>query len=132
MKIHTSTMYIIGILIILLIAGMFLLKNTSTKDLRQTSETTTATATLEMQKVVIGVKNYNYYPNTISIKSGQPVSLSLDSSVSGCLRDFTIRSIGVSKFLKTPQDTVEFTIAKPGTHTFACSMGMGTGTLIVT
>ena len=33
--------------------------------------------------------------------------------------------------LQTPTDYVEFTPTKKGTFGFACSMGMGTGTLIV-
>ncbi len=84
-----------------------------------------------VQKVVIGVRNYNYYPNTITVKVGQPVSISLDESVSGCLRDFTIRDFGIREYLRTPQDTIEFTPDKKGTFTFACSMGMGRGRLIV-
>ena len=85
----------------------------------------------EVQKVIIGMKNFNYYPNTITVKVGKPVSISLDSSVGGCFRDFTIRELGIRKYLKTTQDTIEFMPTKPGTYQFACSMGMGVGTLIV-
>ena len=85
----------------------------------------------EAQKVVIGMKNYNYYPNTIKVKAGQPVSITLDESVYGCFRSFTIKDFGVNKYLRTPQDTAEFTPTKKGKYRFACSMGMGTGTLIV-
>ncbi|HLC78235.1 MAG TPA: cupredoxin domain-containing protein [Candidatus Nanoarchaeia archaeon] len=85
----------------------------------------------EVQKIVLSTKDYNYYPNTIKVKANQPVSISLDSSVSGCLRSFTIRDLGLVKYLKTPQDTLDFTPSKPGTYKFSCSMGMGTGTLIV-
>ena len=85
----------------------------------------------DFQKIVLGVKNLNYYPNTINVAYGKPVKIYLDSSVSGCLRSFTIRDFGVAKYLKTPNDYVEFTPNKKGTFRFACSMGMGTGTLIV-
>lgn len=83
------------------------------------------------QKIVLGMKNYNYYPNTLTVKSGQPVRIYLDASVAGCYRSFTIRDFGIAKNLPTPNDYVEFTPTKKGTFGFACSMGMGTGTLIV-
>ena len=44
---------------------------------------------------------------------------------------FTIRQLGLAKRLTTPSDTLDFTPTQKGTFRFACSMGMGTGTLIV-
>ena len=85
----------------------------------------------EVQKIVISEKNLNYYPNTIKVKAGQPVSISLDSSVQGCLRSFTIRDFGLQKYLRTPQETLDFTPTQKGTFNFACSMGMGFGKLVV-
>ena len=83
------------------------------------------------QKVVLSMQDYNYYPNTITVKAGQPVRIYLDSSVQGCYRGFTIRSFGIAKYLATPDDYVEFTPTQKGTFQFACSMGMGRGTLVV-
>jgi plastocyanin domain-containing protein len=77
------------------------------------------------------MKNYNYYPQTVKVKVNETVRIYLDSSVSGCYRAFTIRDLGVSKYISTPNDYVEFTPIKTGTFRFACTMGMGTGTLIV-
>jgi plastocyanin domain-containing protein len=85
----------------------------------------------EYQKIVIGMKNYNYYPNTITVNAGKAVRIYLDGSVGGCFRDFTIREFGIQEYLITPEDYVEFTPDKRGTYTFACSMGMGSGKLIV-
>lgn len=82
-------------------------------------------------EIVLGMKNFNYYPNTIKIKANIPVEISLDNTVQGCYRDFTIRALGIEKYLRTPQDTLTFTPTKSGTFTFACSMNMGTGKLIV-
>ena len=85
----------------------------------------------EIQHVVVGMQNLNYYPNTITVKAGKPVSITLDSSVTGCLRSFHIRDLGVSAVARTPDQTIDFTPMKKGTFMFACSMGMGRGTLIV-
>jgi plastocyanin domain-containing protein len=126
-KIKKSTFYILGIIVLMLIAGFFFLKS---GDPPITGNVVSGNANGDFQKVVISMKNYNYYPNTIKVKAGSPVSISLDESVYGCFRDFTIREFGVREYLKTPQDTVEFTPTKKGTYTFACSMGMGTGILI--
>ena len=87
--------------------------------------------TVDVQNVVLGIKNYNYYPNTINVKVGMPVRISLDNSVVGCYRSFTIKELGIAKNLQTPNDYVEFVPEKKGTYRFACSMGMGHGTLIV-
>ena len=85
----------------------------------------------EFQEVVLGVKNLNYYPNTVTVQEGKPVRIYLDNTVSGCLRSFTIPEFGVAKYLPTPSDYVEFIPNKKGKFGFACSMGMGTGTIIV-
>ena len=84
-----------------------------------------------VQKVVLSMQNRNYYPNTITVKENQPVRIYLDQSVVGCYRGFTIKDFGIAKYLKTPDDYIEFTPNKKGSFRFACSMGMGTGTLIV-
>jgi aspartate/methionine/tyrosine aminotransferase len=56
-----------------------------------------------VQKVVLSMKNYNYYPNTVTVNAGTPVRIYLDESVGGCYRDFTIRSFGV-RSLASPND----------------------------
>ena len=85
----------------------------------------------EIQEITLSMKNGNYYPNTIKVKVNQPVRIYLDNSVGGCYRSFTIRSLGVNKYLQSPKDYVEFTPTEKGTFGFACSMNMGRGTLIV-
>ena len=85
----------------------------------------------EIQKVTLSMKDLNYYPNEIRVKVNLPVSLSLDSSVDGCLRDIVIKDFGVAKNLKTPSDTLVFTPTKKGAFTFACSMGMAYGKIVV-
>lgn len=85
----------------------------------------------DAQKIVLSMKNFNYYPNTIYAKAGQPVSISLDNSVGGCYRSIVISALGLRKTFKSSSDTLDFTPKEKGTYKFACSMGMGAGTLIV-
>jgi plastocyanin domain-containing protein len=84
-----------------------------------------------IQEITLSIKNHNYYPQTVKVKLNETVRIYLDASVTGCYRGFTLRDFGVSKYLPTLNDYVEFTPTKKGTFQFACSMGMGTGTLIV-
>lgn len=131
MEIKKSTIYIGMILLALVLGGFFFF--------REGSSTVNGNVVFEggqalqgeVQNVVIGEKNLNYYPNEIKVKAGQPVSITLDSSVAGCLRSFNIKDLGVSKYAKTPSDTIDFTPTKKGTFRFACSMGMGYGKIIV-
>src|SRR3989338_10973501 len=121
--------YIACIFILIALAGFLLLKGEVSKN--TVTEVQGNTLQGEVQKVVLGTKDYNYYPNTIKVQSGKPVSITLDKSVTGCLRSFTIKDLGVSKYARTPSETIDFTPTQKGTFRFACSMGMGYGTIIV-
>ena len=127
-EIKKSNLYLIGI-IVLIIFGIYFISDTKGDSV--TGNAVVNNVNAEVQKVIIGMKDFNYYPNTIKVKANKPVSISLDKSVYGCFRSFTIRDFGITKYLKTPSDTIVFTPTKKGTFRFACSMGMGTGTLIV-
>ncbi len=85
----------------------------------------------DAQKITLSTKNYNYYPNTITVKNGKPVELTLDSSVQGCLRSFNIKDLGVRGYSQSPSQTIDFTPTQKGTFRFTCSMGMGYGNIIV-
>jgi len=133
LKIKKSSLYMVGIIILISFFGYFILGSSDDGVIAGsiTGNIVAVNSNKGVQKVVLGLKDFNYYPNTIKVKAGKPVSISLDKSVYGCLRDFTIRDFGIRKYLKTPSDTIEFTPTKPGVYRFSCSMGMGTGTLIV-
>ena len=120
---------ILGIAIIILIAGgIFLFFN---KEVVVSKNPSNSDNSQNVQNVVMSIKNYNYYPQVIKVKADHPVRISLDSSVSGCLRSFTIPALGIAKNLPTPKDIIEFTPKEKGTYKFQCSMGMGYGTIIV-
>lgn len=119
--------YLVGIVALLFLFGIMMIVPGS-KDGNSVSNVENKNG---IQEVTLSLKNYNYYPNEVRVQSGVPVRIYLDSKVIGCLRDFTIRDFGIHKYLKTSEDYVEFTPTEPGRYTFACSMGMGTGVLIV-
>ncbi|PJC45335.1 hypothetical protein CO037_01950 [Candidatus Pacearchaeota archaeon CG_4_9_14_0_2_um_filter_30_8] len=126
-----SNKLMIFVLVVLVIAGAwFFIGNSGTVN-ADVVVNGGASNSGDFQKVTLSMKNYNYYPNTVTVNVNQPVRIYLDSSVGGCYRSFTIRDFGVAKYLSTPTDYVEFTPNKKGSFRFACSMGMGTGTLIV-
>lgn len=85
----------------------------------------------ESQTVVLSQKGLNY--KDVSAEAGKKISVSLDSSVKGCLRSivFNINGKKYSKYLKTPQDVLELPSLKKGSYPFSCTMGMGFGNLII-
>ena len=117
---------IFGIVLLVGIVGAFVYTNNNSN-----AGVNSSGGSGDLQEVTIGIKNYNYYPNTITVKVNQQVRIRLDSSVVGCYRSFNIAQLGLSKYLATPNDYLEFTPTERGTYTFTCSMGMGRGTLIV-
>lgn len=128
-KIRKSSFYIIGILLLAVIAGIFFLSGSKVN-----ADSNVFTASVDndgVQKVSLGFKNYNYYPNTIKVKNGVPFEITLDESISGCYRSLVIRDFGVSAISRSPSEKITFTPNRKGVFRFSCSMGMGTGTLIV-
>ena len=128
MELKKSTVKLLGVLVLLVVAGAFMFGGF------ESSVAGTGNVVVnngEFQEVVLGMKDFNYYPNTFEVEAGKTVRLSMDETSFGCFRDFTIREFNVRKYLQTPSDYVEFVPDKPGTYTFACSMGMGYGKMIV-
>ncbi len=125
-----NTTAIFLIVIMLLGAGSFVFSSISPGSASVTGEAVNIQKG-ELQKVTLSMKELNYYPQTIKVKAGKPVELTLDGSVKGCLRSFTSRELGISKYARTPDEKIIFTPTKKGIFAFSCSMGMGSGKLIV-
>jgi plastocyanin domain-containing protein len=126
------------IIIVIVVAGGSLLVWRMNGSARKTDTSRTATslgaATVEgVQEVTINVESTRYTPSTVSVKLGQKVKLNLvTKNTGGCIRSFTIPSLGINKSLPTTGTTsVEFVPTKKGAIPFACSMGMYTGTINV-
>lgn len=117
---------ILGITLIALVAlGLFFYSSF------QNPVQTTEVSSGDVQKITLGMKSANYYPNTITVNANQPVEVTLDDSVGGCFRSFTITELGVRGLSRSPSEKITFTPTKKGTFTFACSMGMGYGKIVV-
>ena len=95
------------------------------------SATGNAVATGDTQEIIISMQNWEYSPDVIRVKVGTTVSLGLDRNVQGCFRDLVLPELGLKKYLATPNDRLVFIPTKKGRYTFACSMNMGSGTIIV-
>lgn len=128
MQIKKSTLWMIAIVILIAVGSYFVFAGRG-NGINEVA--TNNVGNSDTQKVSIGMKNSNYYPQIITVKQGIPVEITLDSSITGCFRSFVIRDFGVNKYSKNPGEKIVFTPDRKGTFRFACSMGMGTGTLIV-
>ncbi len=85
------------------------------------------------QKVTIEIQNSGYSPRNIEVKAGVPVELTLHTNnVYSCATSFVMKAFDIKAQLgPIDQKTFSFTPEKKGEYTFACSMGMYTGTLKV-
>jgi plastocyanin domain-containing protein len=74
-----------------------------------------------------------YSPAIVEVRTGRPVRLSFDRRDTGsCTEEVVLPDFGIRRFLPSGQTTtVEFTPEHPGSHEFACGMGMVRGTLRV-
>ena len=124
---NTNILGIIAFIVIVVGSIIFLNSNSNAEN----NNGNVIVSDKDAQKITLGIKNYNYYPNTIEVEAGKPVEITLDNSVGGCYRSFNIKDLGISQNSRSPSDKVIFTPTKPGTYAFACSMGMGYGKLIV-
>ena len=76
---------------------------------------------VKQDESIIQLKGLTIKKNTLYKVTGRP---DLDAPK-------VLVELGISKYLGTPNDYIEFTPTEKGTFRFACSMGMGTGTLVV-
>lgn len=100
----------------------------ATKDLPSTQNISTDDG------ATITITDAGYYPNTLTVKHGDKVTLKLiNNGAQGCTQAFTIPQLNVQKVVPTgSSDSVTFTAPdKPTELAFMCSMGMYRGTIKV-
>lgn len=73
---------------------------------------------------------YELEPSTVQV--GVPVKLVGDlDTLYGCSKAVRIPALGIQKYLREGDNSIEFTPEKTGTYTITCSMGMYRGSLVV-
>ena len=88
--------------------------------------------TADMQVRHLSWGTLNYYPETLTVKSGKKVQIVGDTKrLSGCFRTLNIGSLDVSGQFTEQNNKIEFMPSDPGEYDFTCAMGMGKGKLIV-
>jgi plastocyanin domain-containing protein len=85
-----------------------------------------------LQRARIEVDN-GYSPAVVRVRAGRRVRLEFHRrDRSSCTEEVVIPDFTIRTFLPTGRTTaVEFTPSAPGTHEFACGMGMVRGKIIV-
>lgn len=74
-----------------------------------------------------------YSPDQLSVPAGSKVRFIVDATNAvGCMKYFTIPSVGVNAQLKKGDNIFEFTAPKKGSIAFSCSMNMGRGVIRIT
>lgn len=86
-----------------------------------------------VQTLDINVYSTRYSPNYLVVKRDMPVQIRLITNKTfGCSRAFVIPKLGVQRMLpETGETLIDLPAQKPGTIFFSCSMGMYTGTILV-
>ena len=84
------------------------------------------------QVIQLSYKNGDYYPQKIGLKQNIPTKIIVDmNSVKGCLTNVRVPKFKVSETATINDNVIEFIPTEKGEFPFMCSMGMGTGTIVV-
>jgi plastocyanin len=83
-----------------------------------------------VQKITVDGSKGAYDPNTIELKAGVPAEITF-SNAGGCDGIVQSQGLGFSVDFTGGPQTVKLPALQPGTYTFACSMNMVTGTIVV-
>jgi hypothetical protein len=83
-----------------------------------------------VQKISVDVSKGYYDPGVIQLKAGVPAEITF-SQASGCTGSVQSQQLGFSEDLSSGPKTVKLGALKPGQYSFACGMGMVTGSITV-
>ena len=130
---------IIGLIIVALVMAFFYFNpvnfndyNTDSFDNGKNEDIVYAEQKDGEQVIELSVKNGNYYPQVIGLKQNIPAKIIVDmDSVKGCLTSIRVPKFKVSENVNINDNVIEFIPSEKGSFPFMCSMGMGTGTIIV-
>ncbi len=113
--------------------------NIKSNNLAATTTTTTATTnnvqtskTGNVQNVKLALVDFSYQLTPNKLIKGVPVRIEVDAStLAGCMKTVVIKDFGVTKYITSSDNIIEFTPDKTGTFWITCSMGMGPGSFEV-
>jgi len=127
MKIKKNTIWMFLTLIILVIAGYFVV---SSSNIESNSNISVVSGDVQVVKMYVSGANYIFEPS--SVIKGRPVRIEADiSRMPGCSKSVVSSELGIRKTFSSGDNSFTFTPSKAGTFYVACSMNMYTGNLIV-
>lgn len=103
-------------------------------DISANTPTQETASLLPQSELTIAIQPSGYTPKNLTVKAGSLVTLNLtNANAYSCAQAFTIPKLGIQKTVAPGQSAVIHFVAPttPGKLTFACSMGMYTGTITV-
>ena len=101
--------------------------------LANTQNTNSVSLNENVQEVKLSVSGSTYILYPSILKKGVPVKLVADmNKMPGCSKSVVIKDFGVSKYVRSGDNIIEFTPDKTGTFKIACSMNMYIGSFTVT
>jgi len=128
MIIKKNTIWMFLILVIIVIAGYFVV---STGSKNNNSNISVTSGDVQVVKMYVSGANYIFEPS--SVVKERPVRIEADMTrMPGCAKSVIGSEIGLRKTFSSRDNTFTFTPTKAGTFYIACSMNMYTGNLIVT
>lgn len=97
------------------------------------AEAAKAASGTDAQVLKLDVKSTAYTPARLEASAGRPIRLELaTNNTNGCTRAFTIPSLGLQQILPvTGTTTIDLPAQKAGTIRFTCSMGMYSGSIVI-
>lgn len=120
-----------GLKLIRVSSPNFLPKNNAS--LNSASSETASQTPGEKQIIRMIESNRGYVPNRLSVVKNKPVQWIIDAQAPySCASALIVPSLNISKQLTPGENIIEFTPTEVGSISFSCSMGMYTGTIIVT
>jgi uncharacterized protein len=85
-----------------------------------------------IQNANLALVDFSYKLTPNKILKGVPVKITVDANtLSGCMKTVVIKDFGITKYITSNDNIIEFTPNKTGTFWITCSMGMGPGSFEV-
>ncbi|RVU71474.1 MULTISPECIES: cupredoxin domain-containing protein [Lactobacillus] len=87
----------------------------------------------QTKKVVVNAKNHGYKPEVVTFKQGKEAQLKfIPSDSMGCMNEVVSKDLNFDQKLDGQKEVViNIPTDKPGTYTYACSMDMFHGKVVV-